>query len=248
MGASALAAFAAISATPAAATTIIDQDFSTDPICTTGANYDSEAGGCSFYGAQHGVNGTSVVKWADFTGGSGGSTGYAGYTPQTRAGVSFITYLPNPLTYAQLLTFSIDVNNGSASSGDTVSGDQTVVLHEQGVGWFFATDPRTTIADGTWKTLTFDLQSELFQASNADASDGGRLPYQATGSVQSLSSGVIIDEIGLATDTSGVPPSGSSYTLKFDNFIVTANVPEPASIAVFAAGLIGVTFARRRKA
>lgn len=212
---------------------VILETFGTNVVCNTTALF---AGGCSWYGAQHGVSGpSSTMAW---NGGAGadGAPGFVGYSPTTRAGVTLVTDSIS-VRFADL--HKVEVDTRHASNPANPAGLNHLALFSGGQWYVSATG---FVGNGTtWQHLTFDLSTLQFAPYSTD----GILPNVATGPATVLPSDLQITQMGVFVVWSGQNNPNSGFVLRFDNFAVT--VPEPATLAVLGFGLMGLAAARWRR-
>ncbi len=212
---------------------VLLETFGTNVVCNTSALF---AGSCSWYGAQHGVLGpSSTMAWSSGAGADGAS-GFVGYSPTTRAGVTLVT---DSITVRLADLLKVEVDTRHASNPANPAGQNHLALFSGGQ-WYVSTTG--FLGNGTtWQHLTFDLSTLQFAPYSTD----GILPNVATGPATALSSELQITQIGVFVEWSGQNNPNSGFVLRFDNFAVT--VPEPATLAVLGAGLIGLAAVRRRR-
>lgn len=228
---------------PSGAAVLIGQDFATNPFCAPSNLPGFLAGGCDWFGAQHGQTGTNGAGTATgaFTmawrGGAGadGRPGFVGYSPATRAGVSLITRIPGgPVPFGVLDTLDIRMNNASAVPAGTVRA----AIHTGGEGGQWYLSATGFSANGAWTSLSFDLPLTTFLAATNDANLPDRI---LPGAPSALAPDLAVDWIGLFVDSSGRNSPGTGDVLRFDDFVLSAVVvPEPSAFLLLGAGLLGL--------
>lgn len=234
---------------PSAAAVLVGQDFAANPFCRPSNLPGFLAGGCDWFGAQHGQTGVNAagVATGAFTmawrGGAGadGQPGFVGYSPAARAGVALVTRIPGgPLPFGALDALEISMNNAAA----VPAGQVRAAIHTGGEGgqWYLSATGFT--ANGAWTALSFDLPDLLWLEATNDANLPDRI---LPGAPLALATDLAVDWVGLFVDSSGRNSPNTGDVLRFDNFALRAvAVPEPAAILLLGAGLLGLLAVRSR--
>ncbi|MEZ0265992.1 MAG: PEP-CTERM sorting domain-containing protein [Phycisphaerae bacterium] len=232
----------------------------TESFTTSGSNVGHNSIGWEAYsydatgGGTVTNNGTSTTG-ALFVATSNGSNGSPGIGAKQTTGVAGLVYTAEfgTVGLGDLTNLSFNSNNTSSTGGGyrvVIRVDTANTLLDASDDAWYASESAYTSSGGSstnwtsnasagahnlvysplaagWRTLTFD-----------PTASGGQITVGAAGSVSTNLTGTLT-AAGLYM-ASNVP-----ITLRYDNFQISAVVPEPASVATL--GIVGVTVLGRRR-
>jgi hypothetical protein len=196
----------------------------------------------------HGTDTATVV--ASFTDGSSAGTNAAQTTSLT------LTATAVGPTYESQIN-GTTYTNSTAIGAATVSAGTVSIAARKGVTSTTTITVANISNDATPATLT-DLTLESFSLSGANASDFSVVGFSTDTTVaENTSVTVTLDFSGptvgiynadLTFDTDQGAPSGYGGAGAMFAYVLTASIPEPATVITFGIGLAGLGWARRRRA
>jgi MYXO-CTERM domain-containing protein len=234
---------------------------------TTGDASSNDVGWADFVGATgtfnttnaaSGINGTATGRLADVANVNAG-TNYDGTTGPLPIGIHFYTtaavgpvltftneYSVDPAIFSDL-TFSWYQGNANVA-------DSMQLAIQQGGQWYVSTTTFTTAALSLANFATLaELKSVAYSPTaanwatlNFDGSYNSGTKVGVSGTVLSVGAAPGADLTGTIT-AFGVLVQGNAGTRRFDTFEINSSVPEPGSIVLGLATVVGLAAARRRR-